>query len=374
MTESLRKMQGKVHVYKVPRDDGRFDVRPVNAPIINPFPTVENWSPRIASQMMTQMKKYWHSPFGILAADELCNRIEASASMIPWNPDDPDPAVSRAYRFIDLLAAPDHPVILADTGFANMMNAAARTAPPDLLTYSELTSPSGFLFFEQEQYLTSANILTYPIRAMSWDTINGVDESDEPLPLIEIMVWTEGRHTLKKWTQRDPQLVAPAELTYALYATGVSVSPISTKHLADQKLTYQYGSEVHMLNAILRSINAIARSPMSTNAEVSVETPKAKKLRMRKGKPAPRDIRVLSLHNPEHGRYELDAATGRKLRAHWVRGHWRNQWYAKANEHQTIWIDGFVKGDAERGTLTGPKVYVARAPQAEEMNHTHTND
>lgn len=79
-----------------------------------------------------------------------------------------------------------------------------------------------------------------------------------------------------------------------------------------------------------------------------------------------REVRVLSLVNPEHGRYELDAATGRKLRAHWVRGHWRNQWYATAQEHKTIWVDGFVRGDASIGTVGGARVYAARAPKGAE--------
>lgn len=374
MTQTARRMQGQIPMHKIPRDDGRFDVRPINAPLIDPFPVIENWSPRVASQMMTQMVKYWRSPFGLLAADELCNRIEASAREDPWNPDDSDPAASKAQQIINLLIAPDLPVILADAGFADMMVAASKSAPPDLLKQSELIAPSGFLFFEQEQNLTPTGFMTYPIRAISWDVINGISESGALLPIIEITMWSEGHMTDKAWAQSEPQLVAPIELTYALYATGVFTSPMESSHPDVETVIAQNESELHMMNAILRSINAIAQSPLSSSDEISVETPKIKKFRIRKGKPAPRDIRVLSLHNREHGRYELDAATGRKLRAHWVRGHWRNQWYAKTNEHQTIWIDGFVKGDAERGTPTGPKVYVARAPQAEEMDRTQTNN
>lgn len=53
------------------------------------------------------------------------------------------------------------------------------------------------------------------------------------------------------------------------------------------------------------------------------------------------------------------AATGREVRAHRVCGHWRNQWYASTQEHHTIWIDGFVRGDGDLGIVTGPKVYLA---------------
>ena len=60
----------------------------------------------------------------------------------------------------------------------------------------------------------------------------------------------------------------------------------------------------------------------------------------------------------------MDAATGRKLRSHWVRGHWRQQWYPSIQDHRTIWIDGFIRGDAELGTVTGRKIYVARGAAA----------
>ena len=78
-------------------------------------------------------------------------------------------------------------------------------------------------------------------------------------------------------------------------------------------------------------------------------------------------VRVLSLHNPEYGRYELDAATGRHLRQHWVRGHWRNQWYPSEQINQTIWIDGFVRGDASIGVLAGQKIYVARGTDPDQQ-------
>ncbi|WP_257478347.1 hypothetical protein [Acidipropionibacterium jensenii] len=55
----------------------------------------------------------------------------------------------------------------------------------------------------------------------------------------------------------------------------------------------------------------------------------------------------------------VNAATGSKVRAHWVCGHWRNQWYVSAQEHHMIWIDGFVRGDGDLGIITGPKVYLA---------------
>jgi hypothetical protein len=47
-------------------------------------------------------------------------------------------------------------------------------------------------------------------------------------------------------------------------------------------------------------------------------------------------IRRLYLRHPEHGSQELDALRSERDRAprgHWVRGHWRNQWFPSIDEH-----------------------------------------
>ena len=120
-----------------------------------------------------------------------------------------------------------------------------------------------------------------------------------------------------------------------------------------------------VLAGLIRSISSIPKSSLTKTEDLVTGTAPPTKSQKKKSpkKREPRDtfdVRVLSLRNPDHGRYELEAATGIKLRAHWVRGHWRNQWYPSLEDHRTIWIDGFVKGDASLGTVTGPKVYVAR--------------
>lgn len=123
------------------------------------------------------------------------------------------------------------------------------------------------------------------------------------------------------------------------------------------------GDESMDVLGFLRSIAAIARSAQTRSENKVIEH------REKKGGRVPNihkeTIRTLSLRNTDYGRYELDAATGRKLRQHWVRGHWRNQWYRGEQVNRMIWIDGFVRGDAALGTVTGQKVYVARAPKQE---------
>lgn len=111
--------------------------------------------------------------------------------------------------------------------------------------------------------------------------------------------------------------------------------------------------------ALIRSISAITKSQQtlsSTTKPFATE----KKRKRKEADLVDSEVRVLSLVNPEHGDYELGAATGIKQRRHWVRGHWRNQWYSSDQTNRTIWIDGFIKGSADIGTVTGDKVYVAK--------------
>ena len=120
-----------------------------------------------------------------------------------------------------------------------------------------------------------------------------------------------------------------------------------------------HNESVSALLGYLRSVKVIAQSPATSNTVVQPNARPKKKHAQGDSTP-PRSIRVLSLRNADHGRYELDAATGRKIRQHWVRGHWRNQWYPSLKDNRAIWIDGYIKGDAALGIVMGQKIHVAR--------------
>ncbi len=70
----------------------------------------------------------------------------------------------------------------------------------------------------------------------------------------------------------------------------------------------------------------------------------------------------------ESGAAELDALRAARAgapRGHWVRGHWKRQWYAATEEHRWHWIDGYPRGDFEKGAVPGDRVQVARPPRAD---------
>jgi hypothetical protein len=225
----------------------------------------------------------------------------------------------------------------------DMMQAAAVSAPTGQLEAGELLSDSGVIFFQKERIITQFSA-TFPIRGILWYLDEG---------LINMQALMDGHY------ERDtpgPEKFEPPVENYAyLYVRNLLRTSVTHPELAGEPGVEALG--------ILRSIAAITRSAHTRSENKKIELREKKNGRVCNIQQE--TIRVLSLSNPDFGRFELDAATGRKQRQHWVRGHWRNQWYRTENVNRRIWIDGFVKGDASVGIVTGQKVYRATAPSPE---------
>lgn len=115
---------------------------------------------------------------------------------------------------------------------------------------------------------------------------------------------------------------------------------------------------------VLVALTALSRT--STNVRETRETgSKAAQKVARIHRMAEPTVRRLYLNRPESGPTELDAlraARAGRPRGHWVRGHWRRQWHASIDEHRWHWIDGYPRGDFEKGVVPGQRIQVARPP------------
>jgi hypothetical protein len=252
-------------------------------------------------------------------------------------------------------------VVLAHDSFSEMMCAAAVSAPTSIIHPTELLSEHGVLFFSREQDLSDLLPGQLPIRGIRWTTT-----PRRRGPFLTIQTLAEGRRleedSRRRMNMTGERVLPPRELRGFLLPhelVGLSLE-------ADEANGEDIPASSEHLIGLLRSISAIARSPHTASEDRKIQQRIKKHGKVKQV--VDQKIRVLSLHNPDYGRYELDAATGRKLRQHWVRGHWRNQWYPGEQINKTIWIDGFVRGDAAIGTVTGQKVYVARAPKLEDVS------
>jgi hypothetical protein len=312
--------------------DGRLQLHfPGERPLERFTPRVQ-WKPKDAIEMKRLMASFYESAFGLWMANESALRAGLDERY----------AQEIAAESRQLWAQEDLLMIFAKDSYLDMLEAAALTAPDGELNDDELLSSAGVMLFEHERNVPAftARNDDVPIRGITWKAEGGY---------ITVQVMIDGHHELNNPGQLEP----PADCYAYLYQLNLLKAS-----MRDPTVPGRDGG-ARALVAYLRSIKVIAQSA-ATNS-TTVQQKRLSKKEARQARTAlPSTVRVLSLRNADHGRYELDAATGRKVRQHWVRGHWRNQWYPSLNDNRAIWIDGYIKGDASLGTVTGQKIHVAR--------------
>ena len=124
-----------------------------------------------------------------------------------------------------------------------------------------------------------------------------------------------------------------------------------------------YGSWVTPVGRILMALTGLTRTA-GTVGESREHASKAAHARAIRANMHDPSVRRLYLIRPESGAAELDALREHRSgtpRGHWVRGHWKRQWYASVEEHRWQWIDGFPRGDFTKGRVSGDRIQIARA-------------
>lgn len=312
--------------------DGRIQLRFSGERPLEKFAPRSQWKPKDAIEIKRLMTSFYESAFGLLAARESLMRSDMDEKYAP------DAAIESRH----LWAREDGLLIFAKDSYLDMLEAAAITAPTGELNDDELLATSGIMIFEHERNIPAftAEGDDVPIRAITWKVEDGH---------ITVQVMIDGHHELNNPGRIEP----PADCYAYLYQLNLLMTQMRNPAVPGHE------EDINALLGYLRSIKVIAQSP-ATDSTVMQPKPRSKKKHGQGDSAPPRTVRVLSLRNADHGRYELDAATGRKIRQHWVRGHWRNQWYPSLNDNRAIWIDGYIKGDASRGVVAGQKIHVAR--------------
>lgn len=255
--------------------------------------------------------------------------------------------------------------ILADESFVNMILAASISAPETNLIPEELLAPSGTVFFEKPIILKPLfssldESTTDPayLKLMNELPIRGFHWGEMPFYGIGFFFLADGKiaqqyneEIAAKGSKENPFF--PKELYHSLATISFNAIP------------WDFEEELHVIVkksvALLRALKAISESPITTSRKVqAVENLGKKRNRRQIAKPKTTEIQLLSLRRPKEANRELKAATGIKQRAHWVRGHWRNQWYPKKEKHEAIWVEGFAKGDPSLGVVPRERVYLAK--------------
>lgn len=249
---------------------------------------------------------------------------------------------------VDFHAVKDATPVYCTSDYTTMLTTMASAAPKSALAVPDITSPTGLLVFEETTVLNLGprNAPIGGVRAYSWCIIPSDDPTNTSLML---RVWTDEK--------RGPSTpVIPSR--FKLYPGPLAMLNINpaTAWTADD----------HVYARILQSHFALMKSPLTLEDPV-VRDPKTSP---RTKRSLGDTLRRVYLRHPEYAGYEADEAAAARegrapMRAHWVRGHWRNQHYSTFNENRWIWIDGYIKGNPENGTVTTRKICVARASTSE---------
>lgn len=245
-------------------------------------------------------------------------------------------------ELIPLEAWQDADTIYADAAMCDMVTAAAQTFPQQRVRREEFLAPIGFLFFAKPVPSAAFEVLLPdqpPVTAITWacvdDGVNAFTWIRTPAGAYDVNGVTV------QVTALFPQLAYFVPWDKPAHAGTHSVSLLRTlSALSRQPLTREDSPKIH------ESVRAIAR-----NAKVR-----------------PESFRRIALRRPEAAAHELAAARaiaeGRTPAGHWVRGHWRNQYYASVDEHRPLWIEGFPRGDFSQPAPAGERLLVARGDRA----------
>lgn len=318
---------------------------------MSPWHHHQRWTAKDAGVMCERMREYFQSPYALIAMRQLTENGSFTFEQ------GYDPTRASTQRYLDFWASNEVMTSYLDDATADMVLAASIGAPDGVLHEDELLAPRGVVFFERPtrifedifDNLTADDIA--PVRAISWELPYEAGER-----LVALTTYFDGSETT--FVQPELQGVTEemrlrSEKFAQQTAAYMNVGLINNFRLSDYENEFQNSSQ-KLIN-YLRALTAIARSPRTNAVTKPVTVARRKKGKRTYTKE--RNVTVMSLHHPETAQYELDGATGRShQRQHWVRGHWRNQWYATVEDHRLKWIDGFIKGDPEKGTVQNRKV------------------
>lgn len=246
----------------------------------------------------------------------------------------------------------DHPTVVhLDASFVDMMEAASLSAQHRNVNAEDLLAEQGAMYLSRTVHLEGADS---DIRALYWTkSVNPSSRGESIRQTLAVIALSEvppdqRRRIFNLWGRpyHVPYLrpVARVLLPFSGDPTARITSEASRLSATSAQLM-----------GLMVSLAAISRSPLSESEGGPVPSDGTSR-----GHSSTRSsIRRSYLRHPEYGSMEIQAARG-KMRAHWVRGHWRRQWYSSIQEHRFIWVDGFPKGNPDRGEVKGSKILVAR--------------
>ncbi|MEV7839113.1 hypothetical protein [Streptomyces albidoflavus] len=232
----------------------------------------------------------------------------------------------------------DADTIYADAPMCDMVTAAAQTFPQQRVRSDEFIAPMGFLFFAKPVPST-AFALSLPDQ-----------------PPVSAITWAcaDGGMNAFTWIRQPPG-------AYEINGVTVQLAPLFP-HLAYFVPWDKPADAGRHSVSMLRALSALAKQPLTHEDSPTIH--QSVRAIARSARIRQESFRRIALRRPEAAAHELSAARavaeGRTPAGHWVRGHWRNQYYASVDEHRPVWIEGFPRGDFTQPAAVGERLLIAR--------------
>ncbi len=283
--------------------------------------------------------------------------------------------------------------MFVSSGFSELMVLMSKEHPGVQVRAEDVLAPAGFLLLEEplQPEVFPSDVKT-PIRAISWQTslvwrheedadgqgllIAGWEwgqilekaASHNTEAVIFVVLWSESGNNGKQYPlPLVPTLVirAPCHLPSRLPQVGIGLTHELVESVELPLLRRQVAG-------LLASITAASRSTYTSSEALPVRASRILPGSSRTTRKQ-RTVRTSYISAPQFVKAEKDSRTGRKVALHFVRGHWKKQWYASQGAHHAVWIDGYFRGDPQRGEISGPVVLVGSAEKracGEELHAT----
>ncbi|MDF3290172.1 hypothetical protein [Streptomyces silvisoli] len=284
-------------------------------------------------------------PWGEMPLDERQLRLHehlADRTVPDSEPEDPGPKLQ-----LSSAAVRDCELVYADLAMGNMVAAAVQSIPAIELRPHHFLSPFGMVIFSKP--FPEVRVDPAPdmlVRGRSrFQPCAYIWEVGESAVIVTEWERRFGPHTLGHLGDAFYEGLAPASVTVGRFGD------------KDWSLDWHRQNPL----AVLLSLTALSRQPLA-----HIDVPKVPQQVAGRARRAGVDVqrfRRIRLRQPERAALELqaarDKANGTTRAGHWVRGHWRQQYYPSIDEHQAVWIEGHPRGDFTKPASNAPRILIA---------------
>ncbi len=236
--------------------------------------------------------------------------------------------------------------IWCDPPMVDLLAAAADTYPLEPMRPQHLLAPDGMVIFAKPLPVVwrgDDDDEEHRLAAISWGASLS---SNDGRPFTSITAWHRYSGLRREGDGLSVRYVGLRPQSHSMGAPWIEPTDVGGP------------ASPHRL---LQAFSALVRTPLIRDKHGPVS-----KAARRDGERAGlRDAaaRRVYLRRPEYAEEELEAARAardaRPARGHWVRGHWKQQWYPSVEEHRPLWVSGYPRGDFTGGEVPGAKILIA---------------